>query len=877
MRLWAKAHVGLITLTSGLALAALTSGVASAANNAPGDATLANSADASTDADAVAVAAPGAVPSVAVSGGLQEVVVTATRREEAISNIPVSVTAITAANIDALGIRDFNDVARFTPGVAIDTSGTNAIAIRGISASAGAATTGVYINDTPIQMRALGFSPDQTLPKTFDLERVEVLRGPQGTLFGAGSEGGTVRYILTPPSDTVESTYGRAEFSHTLNGGQNYEAGVAHGGPIIDSELGFRVSAWYRHDGGWIDRYDPYTGTVVDPNTNRQGTLVLRGAMIWQPMQNLTITPEILYQDRKRHDVESYWAPPAGAAGVIFSNPAESQYGSGRTSPTIEPDRYYMPTLKIVYDIGKMQLISNSSYYNRRDLSGYDGTAYILSYFQTVLPGPVPDVPDGYVYGYPPSSPYYPLEDKYGIHLPPNLQGYTQPAYITNWQQNFVQEVRLQSNDPTSPFTWTAGIYWETNRNYSSEELRIQSYAEENLLTQTLFGGPPLTALTTFGYPVYGAPFLPNGDTYFLQNWGHDEQVAVYGELNYNLGPFTFIAGARYAHTWFDFDTFTQEAFLPADFGNTGSAKSNPFTPRLGIQYHINHNNQIYATYSEGFRVGGANAPIPPNYGCGPSEALIGKTPPLSYGPDKVQSYELGAKNSLFNNRVQLANSLYYIKWNSIQQSIYLVSCGLQYTDNVGYAVSKGADIQADFLLTSHLTLNTTAGYNSAYFTQNAPGATPVVVKGNAVAGFANALPRWSTSLGLQYTTRLMDHASFVRFDYEFQGVNDRLTPSQDPRSSQYDPYAFTLPATHFASLRAGTHIGDWEIDLFCDNVFNNNAIINWGSEGLDQTNFALVGANHQPLPPADLPPQPLTYWYSFQPRTTGITVIYSR
>jgi outer membrane receptor protein involved in Fe transport len=330
------------------------------------------------------------------------------------------------------------------------------------------------------------------------------------------------------------------------------------------------------------------------------------------------------------------------------------------------------------------------------------------------------------------------------------------------------------------------------------------------------------------------------------------------------------IAGARISHTWFDFNTFTEEAFLPATFGHGGSEKSNPFTPRLGVQYHIDHNNQLYATYSEGFRVGGANAPIPPGPACVPSEKLVGKVPPLSYGPDKVQSYEIGAKNSLFDNRVQLANSVYYIKWNSIQQSIYLVSCGLQYTDNVGYAVSKGAEIQADFLITKQLTLNTTAGYNSAYFTQNAPGETPVVAKGDAVAGFANPLPRWSTTLGLSYAMHLFDHASFVRFDYEFQGVNDRLPPGTDPRTSQYSPFAFQLPATHFASLRGGMHFGAWEVDLFCDNLFNNNAIINYVQEGIDFNNF-------NPYNPADLPPAPLTYWYSFQPRTVGVTAILAR
>src|ERR1700692_1593319 len=127
----------------------------------------------------------------AAGGGLEEIVVTATRREESISKVPISVAAFSQEMIDQRGIKDFNDVVRFTPGVSIDTSGTNAISIRGISSSGGAGTTGIYIDETPIQMRAVGFNPDDTLPKTFDLDRVEVLRGPQGYLFGAGWVGGT--------------------------------------------------------------------------------------------------------------------------------------------------------------------------------------------------------------------------------------------------------------------------------------------------------------------------------------------------------------------------------------------------------------------------------------------------------------------------------------------------------------------------------------------------------------------------------------------------------------------------------------------------------------------------------------------------------------
>src|SRR5665213_2229238 len=137
--------------------------------------------------------------------GLQEIVVTATRHEESLSKVPMSVTAITQEGMDLRGIKDFQDVARFTPGVNIDKSGTNNISIRGIASSGGAGTTGIYIDDIPIQMRALAFDPDDALPKSFDIDRVEVLRGPQGTLFGAGSVGGTVRYITTQPSLTQSS------------------------------------------------------------------------------------------------------------------------------------------------------------------------------------------------------------------------------------------------------------------------------------------------------------------------------------------------------------------------------------------------------------------------------------------------------------------------------------------------------------------------------------------------------------------------------------------------------------------------------------------------------------------------------------------------
>ena len=161
----------------------------------------------------------------------------------------------------------------------------------------------------------MGFNPDDTLPKTFDLERVEVLRGPQGTLFGAGSEGGTVRYLMAEPNMTKASMYSRSEVSYTQGGTASYEAGVAGGAPIIDNTLGFRASIWYRHDGGWIDRIDPFTLNTVQKDANYENTVVMRVAAKWAINDAWTITPSVIYQDRGRNDISVFWPVVTGANG----------------------------------------------------------------------------------------------------------------------------------------------------------------------------------------------------------------------------------------------------------------------------------------------------------------------------------------------------------------------------------------------------------------------------------------------------------------------------------------------------------------------------------------------------------------------------------
>src|SRR6202034_2466165 len=409
-------------------------------------------------------------------------------------------SAFTQEDMDEKGVKDFTDIVRYTPGVSIDQTGTNAISIRGISSSGGAGTTGIYIDDTPIQMRSVGFNPDDALPKTFDLDRVEVLRGPQGTLFGAGSEGGTVRYILTPPSLTQDSTYVRSEVSFTQYGDPSYEAGVAHGGPIIDGELGYRISAWYRHDGGWIDRVDPTTGALVDSDANREGDVVLRLAGMWKPIDALTITPSIFYQNDQKHDVSTYW--PA------YSDPSAGRFDDANPDQTPVPDRFYLPALKIEADLGPARLVSNTSYYNRKELTGYEGTVYNLSLYQSLgWPANPADVDV--------NPAYYPLIDNYGVHLPPGLTNYRSPATVENQQSSVTQEIRLQSNDPSSRLASTAGVFWQESREVSIEQIYDPM---ANALLEALYGESV--------EDIFTVPLLSNGDDYYNINTTHDHQLA---------------------------------------------------------------------------------------------------------------------------------------------------------------------------------------------------------------------------------------------------------------------------------------------------------------------------------------------------------------
>ncbi len=802
------------------------------------------------------------------SNALQEIVVTATRREESISKVPISITAMSQDTLDEKGIRDITELVRFTPGVSIDSTGTNQISIRGISSSAGAGTTGIYIDDTPIQMRELGFNPDETLPKTFDLDRIEVLRGPQGTLFGSGSEGGTIRYIMTQPSVSQESTYVRSEVSYTQYGQPNGEIGIAHGGPIIDGLLGYRASIWYRYDGGWINRVDN-EGNITESNANYANTTAARFALLYEPADNVKVTPSVMFQNKQQHDLSTYW--PA------YSDPGAGRFNNATPELIPIPDEYYLPALKVQVDFAHMSFISNTSYYHRNETDSYQGTGYDLAFYQGIG-WPNALGPGTSALGCGPASTtltepcsWYPLLNGTGIHMPAGFANYSTPNTMTNQQRSWTQEFRLQSDDPDARVKWTAGVFWQVAQELSVEQLNDPNI---NNLFQALYG---VTADSLFG-PYYNCPQagytsgepIPKCDIYYNYNKSYDRQIAGFGEATINLvDNLSLILGARESKLSFSLNHFSDGYENYGPVGAAGNASNTAFTPRVGLDWQADPHNLYYFTYAKGFRPGGFNPPLPPVF-CGPgliADGFPSGKSPATYGDDNTDSFEVGSKNN-FNDKLKIATSVYWIRWNNIQQNVYIAgNCGLQFTDNLGSAIAKGFDVQVEAAVGAGFSLDFSAGYTDARFTADSLGG--LALRGDAIAGNAainyapGTSPPWSIAAGPQYAFKLFEHDAFVRLDWEYTSRNPWLAPVQDPRSAQYEyGFSYTLPATSFTSARAGMKFGGWDISAFCDNLFDAHPVVNYAQTQADGFN------------PAG-PPTPQENDFTFRPRTFGITAIF--
>ena len=764
----------------------------------------------------------------ASSGALEEVVVTATRRSERLQDVPISVTAFSQEKMDAQGLRNIDDVTRLTPGVAFSRNGTGSSAnyndessdinIRGIDSAAGASTTGIYIDDTPIQSRHIGFGAVNAFPALFDLDRVEVLRGPQGTLFGAGAEGGVVRFITPSPSLDKDSGYVRSELATTRNGDASYELGAAFGGPIIDNVLGFRVSASFRRDGGYVDRvaYTRATATpAIDPvtpptysndvyqNSNWQQTTSIRGELKWAVNDALSISPSFYYQELHINDTAVYWPN--------LSDPGSDIYRDGNRLANPSTDPFWLAAIKADWDLGFGQLTSNTSYYSRDQHSRSDYTQYLrASFLGNTYPTSAED------------GGYAPFEDK---------------------QSNFYQEFRLASKDTAARLSWNAGLFFaHMNENVGESIVDPTIDAEYTALPVAYkFQYPGVGATSTLCTDFLGVA-CPGGLLFDGPvNRVVDKQIAVFGEAALKFtDTLKLTVGVRASKVDYTGTSIAGGAFTggpTTTFSASGSEK--PVTPKAVLAWQPDRDNMFYLSAAKGYRVGGVNVGV--GTICNGDLESIGvplgadgnRHVPGTYSSDTLWSYEIGGKNTFLDHRLQIDSSLFVINWKNIQQDVYLPSCGEQFVANLGQVQSRGGDIDVQYRPVEPLTLGVTVAYTDARFTKSSCAGVlvysspncvdpstqndfrPIVTEGNRLLGAP-----WSFVGSAEYVfAQWKDRAPYVRADFQYQTAQTALLPGQDSNNGLNDTTIPGLPVNKNLNLRGGLRWNGFDVSLFANNV----------------------------------------------------------
>ena len=720
-----------------------------------------------------ALAEPSAQPSVAGVSQLEDIVVTAQKREQQLIDVPISISAYSRETLDVQGARSIDDLTRLTPGlsnVALSTYGGETISIRGINSNTGASTTGVYIDDTPIQTRNYLGVVNNTYPLVFDLERVEVLRGPQGTLFGSGSEGGTVRFITPTPSLTGTSGYARADVSVSSGGQPSEELGVAVGTPVVDGVAGIRLSAWGRHLGGYIDRVSHDTGATIATDTNSEDDAAVRGALKIAATSALTITPTIYYQRTHPDDINLFW-PDAG------------QYKSWYGISQPERDEFVLPALNVDYALGDISIKSITAYFSRKDDRVEDYAPLSIGALTGGAQSFVPGVN------------FHELSDT-----------------ITR-QNNWSEELRVASRDDAGvSLSWVVGLFLQrSEQEYDQNEV-------DNIgdLLPVLF--PGYTTAT-----FYGRDQLP-GHISFLEHLVYKtEERALFGEVGYRLTErLKLTAGVRVSRSSFSYTDHQDGPFVgpvPLDYG--GSEAETPVTPRANLSYALEGGGEVYATAAKGYRTGGANAQVPVT--CAADLATLGLTSvPSTYKSDSVWSYEVGAKRRFLDRKLEVDGSLFYIDWSSIQGNIPLLDCGFGYNTNLGRAVSKGVDLQLQASPFQNLVVTAAAGYTDATYGTTVYGP---IASGASVApvlakkGDALGTPSWQASLSGDYSWALTSGSrAYVFGAYQYTGDYNR-TGSAGVYG--YNSYTYNGKAVDTASLRVGLRQQGWDLSAYASNLFN--------------------------------------------------------
>ena len=632
----------------------------------------------------------------------------------------------------------------------------------------------MYVDDTPIQQRNDSLGPP-VAPQVFDLERVEVLRGPQGTLYGAGAEGGAIRFITPAPSLDKTSFRARGELAYTNGGDPTYEAGVAGGGPLINGTLGLRAGAWYRDQGGYIDRISRNAGQLVKDNSNSSTARAARVALTWQPVEGLKITPSLFYQYSKVADADLYWVErPRFQSEAKIAQPNE--------------DKWTLSSLTIDYALSAFSVRSISSYMKRSNFQINDWSFVEPSQLSAIgIPGTA-------------SAP--------GSIDVPGLPDWTAAMHANIDEQAYTEELRFTSNAaPDARLSWVAGLFFQHDQLH-----RVRNEFEDiDALTGALFGIPAVA--------FFGAPPLAGPVGYAEDTTNTEQEAAAFGNLTFKIAaPLKLTVGARIARTEFSSRNFQDGPWNAGPGLAKGTQKDTPFTPKLNLTYNPTADHMLYASAAKGYRVGGGNPTYANNPVC--QIDLQGADAPTVYRSDTVWSYELGTKNRLAGGHADLSASVFRINWSDIQSLIYMPTCGNIYSDNLGKAVSQGADLELHAQLVRGLTLSVSAGYTDAHYVETTIrtfGTGPVTLAQN---GQQLPLPKVTGSAALYFEHALPGAAdnAYLSLSYDYAGAYERGVPVGVFGA---DPSTASASAVQSLSARFGARFGGFDVSLFADNLTN--------------------------------------------------------
>ncbi|SEH19145.1 Outer membrane receptor proteins, mostly Fe transport [Sphingopyxis sp. YR583] len=599
------------------------------------------------------------------AGYRDEIIVTATKRSASIQDVPLSVAAIEGAAIENQGIDNVADIARLTPGVAVSTTGPGRtqIIVRGISSTTGSqATTGFYLDEVPVSAVATNIEGS-----TFDLNRVEVLRGPQGTLYGSASMGGAIKYVSNQPDTDELEARGDLTLSSTKSGGTNYAANAVVNLPLIKDVAALRVVGFYKFEDGYIDRYavDPNNYLAIDPtvapkkNVNSYDIWGFRAALAITPTDTLRITPSVYYQNQKVDGAFAFDDPPGSYDNMV----------QARMIPDRSQDEVQIYNLTAAQEIGDLELTSSSSYFIR-DFKDTEDTTRVIHYLLGLI------------------AP--------GVQTTAFPHGETQFIRTTI----FTQEVRLSGE--IGPIEFVVGGYYQENKRKRRNEL-------------------PLTAAFN---DAFGTPFTGFDTLFRGRRNTAAEEVAAFGQATWNISDRLRVTGGlRWFEVKEDFNSASDGVFNGGPTQSAGTSKSSGVTPKFGVDFDVTDNVLLYASASKGFRAGGALAPVPIAV-CAPYLTELGLSgAPTKYDPDSLWSYEIGAKTQFADRRVTMNASAYHIDWSRIQQQVSL-QCGFNFTGNFGKAVSRGLELETNWRASDSLTLGLNLGYNDAKLKDTVAGTT---------------------------------------------------------------------------------------------------------------------------------------------------------